>query len=142
MYEIHEIDGEAYSNEINGFNAMAPEVFPPLTLHHLANGHWWFAYHQETDKAVAFAGLVPFEVGNVAYFKRCYVQPDHVGHGLQLRLMFVREVKARDLGYAQIVSECACDSHSNLNFRRAGFEAFEPEQPWGRAGAVYWRKTL
>lgn len=145
MYLIEEVDGEAYSNEINYFNSLAPDIFPPLTLHHLTNGHWWFAYSEETGKPVAFAGLVPFEVGNVAYFKRCLVLPEHRGRGggLQLRLMTVREVKARELGYAQIVSECRPDSHSNANFRRAFFETFEPEQPWGKyPDDVYWRKTL
>ncbi|CAN0424216.1 unnamed protein product [Phaeothamnion confervicola] len=56
--------------------------------------------------------------------------------------MFVREVKARDLGYTQIVSECSEDSHSNLNFRRAGFEQVQPEQIWGIPGSIYWSKTL
>lgn len=143
MYIIEEIDGEEHSNEINSFNAMAPEVFPVLKSHHHTDGHWWFAYHEETGKPVAFAGLVTFEPFNrVAYFKRCYVLPDHVGHGLQLRLMFVREVKARELGYHQIVSECSEDSHSNPNFRRAGFEQVDPEQPWGKSGSIYWRKYL
>lgn len=143
MYEIREVDGSdaEIATVIRRFNAMAPELFPTLSDHHLSDGYWWLAYHG--DDAVAFAGLVPFEpFTGVGYFKRCYVMPDHVGRGLQLRLMFVREVKARDLGYSQIVSECSADSHSNPNFRRAGFETFEPEQPWGKPASVYWRKVL
>ncbi len=123
------------------FNSLAPETFPPLTDRHLESGHWWFTYHGEDP--VAFAGMCDMEpFHKVCYLKRCYVLPDHVGHGLQLRLMFVREVKAREIGYKQIVSECSEDSHSNLNFRRAGFEQVVPEQPWGKPGSVYWAKTL
>ncbi len=143
MYEIVEVDGEEYADVINRFNALAPETFPALAVSHLTDGHWWLVYHGDDDDPVAFAGMVTFEpFRKVAYFKRCYVTPDNWGHGLQLRLMFVREVKARELGYTQIVSECAADSHSNLNFRRAGFEQTEPEQPWGKPGSIYWAKTL
>lgn len=143
MYLIEEVDGSDpdIAKTLHHFNSLAPELFPLLEEHHL-NGHWWFVYHEDIDEPVAFAGLMDSQLHKIAYFKRCYVLPDHVGHGLQLRLMFVREVKARELGYAQIVSECAGDSHSNPNFRRAGFEMFSPEQPWGKPGDVYWRKTL
>jgi GNAT superfamily N-acetyltransferase len=143
MYLIEEADGSEPSTAaiLNHFNSLAPEIFPPLTERHLESGHWWLVYHG--DDAVAFAGMVPFEpCAKACYLKRCYVLPDHWGHGLQLRLMFVREVKARELGYTQIVSECSEDSHSNLNFRRAGFEQCWPEQPWGKPGSVYWSKVL
>lgn len=142
-YRIEEVDGSDIdiAETIRRFNKMAPELFPPLTESHLTDGHWWFVYLDK--EPVAFAGLVTFEpFSRVGYFKRCYVLPDHVGRGLQLRLMYVRETKARELGYHQIVSECAEDSHSNPNFRRAGFEQVEPEQPWGKPGSVYWRKYL
>lgn len=140
-YRIEEVDGEQYANQIHRLNSLEPKIFPSLATSHLTDGHWWFVY--QDGGVVAFAGLVTFEpFPRVAYFKRCYVMPDHVGHGLQLRLMFVREVKARELGYHQIVSECSEDSHSNLNFRRADFEQVYPEQPWGKPGSIYWRKYL
>jgi GNAT superfamily N-acetyltransferase len=144
-YIIEEVDGSdpAIATELRRFNAMSPpELFPDLSDHHLESGYWWLVYNS-VDEAVAFAGMVPNEPHKgEAYFKRCYVRPDDVGHGLQLRLMFVREVKARELGYKQIVSECSEHSYSNLNFRRAGFEQVFPEQPWGAPGSVYWSKTL
>lgn len=144
MYIIEEVDGSdpAIAATLRRFNSLAPEVFPPLSEHHLSDGYWWLVYHGDESEPVAFAGMVSFEPFNVGYLKRCYVLPDHVGHGLQLRLMFVREVKARDLCYDQIVSECAADSHSIPNFRRAGFEQIDPEQKWGAAGSVFWRKVL
>lgn len=143
MYEICEVDGSdpEISQIIQHFNSLAPEIFPPLSQDHLDCGCWWLAFHGK--EPIAFAGLVTFTPFlDVGYFKRCYVMPDHVGHGLQLRLMFVREVKARELGYIQIISECYEHSHSNLNFRRAGFESIEPEQKWGAPNSVYWRKAL
>jgi hypothetical protein len=144
MYIIEEVDGSdpAIAKQLHHFNSLAPETFPPLSQHHLEAGHWWLVYNAD-DEPVAFAGMVPMEpFAKVAFMKRCYVRPDDVGHGLQLRLLFCREVKCRELGYSQIVSECSEDSHSNLNFRRAGFERVFPEQPWGKPGAVYWSKIL
>ncbi len=141
MYRILEVDGEQHADEIHLFNSYAPKIFPSLATHHLTDGHWWFAYQDK--EPVAFAGLVTFEpFPRVAYFKRCLVLADHVGHGLQLRLMYLREAKSRELGYHQIVFECSEDSHSNLNARRSNFQQIFPEQPWGKPGDIYWSKFL
>lgn len=142
MYDIVEVDGSDpdIAKTLHHFNSLAPELFPELSESHLLDGYWWIVYHG--DEPVAFAGLVSFEIGNVSYFKRCYVLPDHRGRDLQIRLMAIREFKARELRYFQIVSECAATSRSNANFRRRHFEMFDPEQPWGKPGDIYWRKTL
>lgn len=105
MYEVREVDGTLFADTLHGFNSLAPETFPPLKLHHLESGFWWLAYLD--DEAVAFAGLVPMTpFKGYGYLKRCYVKPDHYGHGLQFRLMCAREVKARQLEWTHLVSEC------------------------------------
>lgn len=141
-YDIFEVDGVEYQDEINRFNSMAPEIFPVLKPHHFTDGHWWLV--RCGDEVVAFAGIVPFEpCDGVWYFKRCYVLPDHHGHGLQFRLMKARELKARQIGARQIISECAgSNTYSASNFRKAGFELTEPEQKWGAANSLYWVKAL
>ncbi len=140
-YQIHEVDGILNQDVIERFNSLVPATFPLLKLHHLELGYWWLAYHDEIP--VAFAGMVPFDpFPSVGYFKRCYVLPNHHGHGLQYRLMMARELKARQLGWTMLVSEChASNEHSANNFRRAGFERADPEQPWAR-DSVYWLKHL
>ena len=145
MYTIEEVDGIEEEATIRRMNGLCPDIFPELEPHHIEDGYWWLTYHNEIREPVAFAGMVsmsPF--ANVCYFKRCLVLPDHVGHGLQLRMLFTREVRARDLGYEQLISECSEHSHSNLNFRRANWEQVAPEQPWqpNNPGTVYWSKTL
>jgi L-amino acid N-acyltransferase YncA len=86
---------------------------------------------------------VPFEpFPNIGYLKRCYVNPDHHGHGLQFRLMVARETKAKQLGWTHLVSECRVNNkHSIANFTKAGFIQCEPEQPWER-DSVYWVKAI
>lgn len=141
-YRINEVDGETHADEIRRFNSLTPEIFPLLKPNHLTDGFWWFAYLE--DAPIAFAGLVamtPFE--NYGYLKRCYVSPDHHGHGLQFRLMTAREIKAKQLGWTHLVSECAAGNRPSAgNFAKAGFSRCDPEQCWGAADSIYWIKKL
>jgi L-amino acid N-acyltransferase YncA len=141
-YRLVEVDGVEFADRIHAFNALE-SYFPVLKDHHLADGYWWMVV-DANDNHVAFAGMVPFQpFARVGFFKRCYVLPDHVGHGLQLRLMCARELKARQLGFIQLISECLESNAASItNHRRAGFETFDPEQPWGTRSTVYWTKTL
>jgi GNAT superfamily N-acetyltransferase len=146
-YEVREIDGILNRGIIEEFNALVPE-WPPLQDRHFTAGHWWLAFRTdhpdaigEVEAAVAFAGLVPF-LPKIGYFKRCYVLPGHYGHGLQYRLMKARELKARQLGWTMLVSECRADNERSANnFRRAGFDEFEPEQKWAQ-DSIYFKKSL
>jgi hypothetical protein len=141
-YEIAEVDGIANRHTIEHLNSLSPEIFPTLTARHLERGHWWLVY--AGDDAVGFAGLVPMTpFPNVGYLKRCLVRSGHHGHGLQHRLMAARELKARQLGWTMLVSECLeSNSFSARNFARAGFIQVIPEQKWGAEGSVYWVKVL
>lgn len=149
-YEIREIDGGLNRNIIEYFNTLDPQ-FPDLQDRHFDAGFWWLALRTdhpdalgEVEAAVGFAGLVPFEpFAKIGYYKRCFVLPDHHGHGLQYRFMMAREAKAKSLGWDVVVSECGGDNtHSASNFRKAGFDRCEPEQRWGASGSIYWMKAL
>jgi len=145
QYIITEVGGSEPETaaEIIRFNSMVPETFPPLKPHHLTEGFWFFMMHEGT--AIAFGGMVPFfePEDGVGYMKRAYVLPDHRSRGLQLLLLTARETRARQIGWRMLVSECAGDNRASASsFFRAGFAQFEPEQPWGKAGDIYWRKTL
>jgi GNAT superfamily N-acetyltransferase len=139
-YVMAEVDGVQCADTINDLNALEP-YFPPLLERHFTDGYWWIV-HKGVEPA-AFAGLVPFEpFKGYGFLKRCLVKPDHHGHGLQFRLMCARELKARQLGWSHLISEClACNSYSIANHRKAGFEPFEPEQPWAK-DSVFWIRTL
>jgi GNAT superfamily N-acetyltransferase len=140
IYEIAEVNGVHLSYTIDAMNRLDP-FFPELQERHIVSGYWWLAYLN--DDPVAFAGMVPMEpFPGVGYFKRCLVKQGHHGHGLQYRLMKARELKARQLGWTMLVSECRADNeHSANNFRRAGFDEFEPEQPWA-VDSIFFKKTL
>lgn len=141
MISIKEVDGNEHADLLHSLNALAPECFPLLQQRHLDNGFWFVAYLD--GDPIAFAGMVPFDpFPGVMYLKRCYVLPEHRGHGLQGKLLSLRELKARELGRTTLVSECSeSNTFSAANFRRAGYELCEPEQPWAR-DSLYWVKRL
>lgn len=140
-YQIREVDGNEFADTLHSFNSL-DKYFPLLEPRHLSDGYWWLVFH--AGEVIAFAGLVPFEpFPDIGYLKRAYVLPDHRGHGLQYRLITIRESKARELCWTQLVSECAASNvRSANNFRRAGFAACDPEQKWGAPGSVFWKKEL
>jgi GNAT superfamily N-acetyltransferase len=144
IYSIREVDARNHlaAETIHRFNRLAPDVFPDLESRHLDNGYWWLAWLD--GEPIAFAGLVLFEpFPQIGYCKRCYINPDHRGHGLQLRLLVTREIRARQLGWTHLISECSArNHHSSANFRRAGFEQCEPEQRWGVPDSIYWIKQI
>jgi GNAT superfamily N-acetyltransferase len=144
MFILHEIDGGTFSDAIKKFNNLVPE-WPQLSQNHLEDGHWWLVYDVDNDgPPVAFAGLVEFSpFRNVGYLKRCLVLPDFHGHGLQYRLMLARELKAKQLGWTMLVSECgAGNSYSASNFLKAGFERIDPEQRWAKPDDQYFAKII
>lgn len=143
-YKIREVCArDTYIAEhIRAFNQMVD--WPPLSDTHLLEGHWWFIYGEPGTPSIAFAGMVPMvPFPGVGYLKRAYVDIDHRGHGLQRRLLEVREAHAKKLGWTLLVSECAAGNQwSARNFAAAGFEQFEPEQRWGEPGSMHWKKAL
>lgn len=142
-YRITEVDPShpIAAEAIHSFNAMDP-AFPALHARHFSAGFWWLVYFEGAP--VGFAGLTPMiPFASVGYLKRAYVLPAHRGRGLQRRLLLIREDKARQLGWNLLVSECAPDNiWSSRNFAKAGYEKFDPEQPWGAPDSIYWMKQL
>ncbi len=139
-YSITEVDAtypdEAYL--IRHFNGMVLD-WPPLTDDHLQRGYWWLIQSMET---VGFCGMVPFTpFCDVGYLKRCYILPEHRGNGLQIRSMYVREEKAKRIGWKQLVSECT-SVQSAGNFIKANYTPTLPEQAWGNPGSLFFTKNL
>jgi L-amino acid N-acyltransferase YncA len=140
MYEIHEVNGEDYADEINRLNALFPDDFLPLKPKHLAKGFWWLVRLEH--QAVGFAGMVPFEPFSDGYFKRVGILKDHRGNGLTQRLMTKAFEKAKAVGWRRLISECHCENIPSANNHiRAGFLLVEAERPWDKESLV-WSKDL
>ena len=142
FYRISEVDGTDEARTIRDFNSLVEE-WPAISPSHLHRGYWWIIHDEfGFGRPVGFCGLVPFTpFCDVGYLKRCYILPEHRGNGLQIRCMYVREEKAKRLGWKQLVSECT-SVQSAGNFIKANYTPTLPEQPWGNPGSLYFTKLL
>jgi GNAT superfamily N-acetyltransferase len=104
-------------------------------------GYWWVVYFK--GEPVAFAALNhSYQWDKTGYLMRAGVVLEHQGHGLQRRLIKVRERKARQLGWEYLVSDTHYNPASANNLIRCGFTMYEPRSPWGFKASCYWRKKL
>lgn len=112
------------------------DVFP-----NFAAGWWWVA--SSGDEAVAFAGLTPSaRWTDTCYLVRSGVMSRARGNGLQKRMIQVRERFARGRGMRWLITDTFQNPASSNSLIACGFKLFEPRDPWGLNGALYWRKPL
>lgn len=146
MYQLKRIDAEDESDtllELNKACFTCGEYIPKFT-----RGWWWIAYNNFDP--VAFCGLTkdpayhPIKgAQDVGYLVRSGVRKDHRGHGLQLRLIRVREKKARELGLQWMVSDTSDGNMASANtLINAGYKLFKPPRKWAFKNGLYWKKEL
>lgn len=106
------------------------------------SGHWWIAY-TETDIPVGFAGLTRSKNWyDCGYLCRAGVLEAYTGHGLQRKLIAVRERKARSLNWNWLITDTTANPASSNSLINAGFKLYEPSMPWGYKNSLYWRKNI
>lgn len=139
-YKIREIDGGdnadilADLHNICFYDKEAPQADYEV-------GYWWLCYFEK--EPMGFAGITPSVLGTTTgYLKRVGVVPEHTGHGLQKRLIRVREAKARKVGWTRIVTDCTDNPASANSLYKAGYKMFTPHCPWAFDNSLYWTKNL
>jgi hypothetical protein len=116
------------------FGSSAPQIDPE-------QGHWWIAYHNTT--LAGFCGLTELpEEPDCRYLKRAATLLGHRGHGLQRRMIRVREALGRRLGIKTLVTDTTDNIPSANNLMRAGYRLYKPQTPWGFNHSLYWFKSL
>jgi GNAT superfamily N-acetyltransferase len=92
---------------------------------------------------VGFAGYVrSAQWHDAVYLCRSGVLASHRGHGLQKRLIRAREQHARKRGYRWALTDTFDNPASSNSLISSGYRLYEPARPWGKRGALYWRKKL
>jgi GNAT superfamily N-acetyltransferase len=137
-YRICAVNGSCHSDTLKVlhsviFKRSAPAPEPD-------KGHWWLAYSGEVP--VGFAWLTSTEHKHEGYLARAGVLEGHRGHGLQLRLIRVRERKARALGMTRLVTDTYNNPASSNSLIRAGYRLFRPSVKWSFAHGLYWEKSI
>lgn len=106
-----------------------------------ADGHWWLI--KRGSQPVAFLGMTRVDdQAHWGYIARVGVLPEFRGKGLQKHLMRVAERKARQLGWARLISTTLNNPPSANSFIACGYKTYEPQGPWGYTGTIYWFKDL
>jgi GNAT superfamily N-acetyltransferase len=105
-----------------------------------AVGQWWLVY-SHTKTPIAFAGLIPsHRWANCGYLCRSGVLSFYRGQGLQKRLIRVRLIKARQIGYDYVFSDVNDNAPSANNLVDCGFRFYEPKAPYGDEKTLYLRR--
>ena len=141
-FDIHAVDATdpVHKIAIEDMHAVSfeDEELPSPALN---EGFWWIAW--ACDKPAAFACLrVAATTPGAGYLARSGVLPAYRGHGLQRKLITIREKKAREIGLTRMVSDTTENVHSSNNLIRAGYRLFEPQWKWAFSHSLYWQKNL
>lgn len=115
------------------------KILPADTIYKPERGHWWVAY-TEDGKPVAFAGLVrSITWTDTGYLCRAGVMDGYTGHGLQKRLIRVRQTQARKLGWNWLITDTTANPASSNSLINAGFKIYTPANKWSFRNAIYWK---
>jgi len=147
-YRIEEVDaldaGVAADLQSLNLSCFGDEA-PALSEKDL-EGHWWLVWFKnDQGTPIAFAGMRSSQQWeDRGYLCRVGVLPWHRGHGLQRRLLRVREAKARRMGWTHVHTDTTDNIPSSNSLIAAGYKLFRPKYPWGPHphGTLYWRKHL
>lgn len=117
------------------------ECLPYDKLYDVSQGAWWVAY--KNDRPVGFAGIVRSSRWcDTGYLCRSGVIRSARGQGVQKRLIRVRQLYAKKMGWAWLITDTYHNPPSSNSLISCGFKLFEPTLPWGAKGTLYWRKHL
>lgn len=112
-----------------------------LSHRDIQKGYAWLVYYG--SEPIAFALLAPSSTAPAGgYLSRVGVLEPYRGHGLQRRLISVRERKARALNWSVLVTDTTDNVPSANSLIRSGYTLYRPDFPWAFPDSLYWRKTL
>ena len=115
------------------------KILPEDAPYDTTRGHWWIAY-AECGKPVAFAGLVrSIRWSDTGYFCRAGVMDGFTGHGIQKRLIKVRQLQAKKLGWNWCITDTTDNPASSNSLISCGFKMYTPANPWSFKNACYWK---
>jgi GNAT superfamily N-acetyltransferase len=140
IMQIKHIDNTVQEN-IELLKRLQKDCLPYDKVYDVSNGAWWVAY--QDGKPIAFAGVVRSSRWNdTGYLCRSGVIRSARGRGVQKRLIRVRQLYAKKMGWSWLISDTYHNPPSSNSLISCGFRLFDPTNPWGAKGTLYWRKKL
>jgi len=106
----------------------------------LVGSEWWIVW-DENMEPVGYCGIVIYS--DFAVHKRSGVLPRVRGHGLQKKMLALREAFARKQGCNLICTYVSVqNTHSANNLIAQGYRVYNPEWRWGGDNFLYIQKHL
>jgi len=138
--KIKHIDTSLEEN-VELLKKLQKECLPHDKPYDITTGDWWIAY--QDHKPIAFAGVIrSLRWSDTGYLCRSGVIRSHRGRGVQKRLIRVRQLYAKKMGWAWLITDTYHNPPSSNSLISCGFKLFDPTVPWGAKGTLYWRKKL
>jgi GNAT superfamily N-acetyltransferase len=101
---------------------------------------WWVVTCG--GEPAGYCGIAPDHAWNdTGYLSRSGVLPGFRGHGLQRRMIGVRERYARKVGYNCCISDTASVYSAN-NLIQCGYKLYRPKEPWAWEHSWYFYKWM
>ena len=137
-FKIKKVDLRVPANQTI-LTFLQKKILPEDTPYQTDRGHWWVAY-AECGKPVGFAGLVrSTRWTDTGYLCRAGVLDGFTGHGLQKRLIKVRQMQARKLNWNWLITDTTNNPPSSNSLISCGFRVYSPGNPWSFKNAIYWK---
>lgn len=106
----------------------------------LSESYWWFIYN-EAGKVVAYSGLKLYP--QACFLCRSGVLKEARGAGLQRRMIYTRERKAKKLGFKRIITYTSrFNAASANNIFKCGYKLYVPKIEWASSSCVYFEKLI
>lgn len=108
-------------------------------------GHELWLVRGPTGKLVGYAALKLVDGGHTGYLAKVGLMHEARGHGLQKRLIRVRERRARELGAKTVITYTSTTNMPSINSLVAcGYRVYRPAREYGfKFGqGLYFRKEL
>ena len=105
-------------------------------------GDWWLV--KADSRPAAFCVLwQSIKIDHAGYLARAGVLEKYRGHGLQKRMIRLREREARRRHWKVLVSDSNRGNVASGNsLISCGYRMWNPPVAWGNENSIYWRREL
>ena len=144
-YFVVKVDPVKYATQIA---ELVNEHFKETSPTAFIGAEWWIAFSDQapgeplTQIAGLAGGMHSVNEAGAFYLNRGLVVDKFRGNGIQLSLIKARLQYAKQKRFKSAVSDTWNSHASTNNLIRAGFMAYNPENPWRSPDVVYWKKLI
>lgn len=119
------------------------QICLPYDQPYKTNTGWWWIAYGDANEPIGFGGIVPSSRwSDCGYLCRAGIVESARGKGIQKRLIRIRVRQALQNGWNWVITDTFENPASANSLIACGFKMFEPTNPWGAKGTLYWRLKL